>query len=812
MSTKQLRLEVAQLTDVGRKREHNEDNMAYVIPKDQQVMAKKGALFIVADGMGGHAAGEVASEIAVDTVSNMYYQDDGDDIANSLLHAIKRANALIHQRASENMLRSGMGTTCVAAVVRGNMAYVANVGDSRAYLVRNGQAKQVSQDHSWVAEQVRAGLLTEDQARTHAQRNVITRCLGTQADVEIDVFPEQIEDKDALVLCTDGLSGLVSDDEIRRIIDQSGPQDSVYHLVQRANENGGPDNITAIVVSIQEAGLESPNIRRPVPVGGRELGEDTSIPGSLVSTSATIIGDGRIPGNSLRYSSGPLPPESIDTAPQPVLYSRRRSRNRLFYPVLALITLLLLATVGGGIYFYLQSKIGTDVTKHVQDARVSINKANQEASTNPAAALHDLATVQNSLRLLLQNTSSTSTQHTTIVNLLEGDLAKSVQAAIVSYNKQSAITLLCPSNVTARPINDGSTGTQAKTIALQTAKHTLNLYALGADDKLYLVSNNSLLASSLPASFTASTKILDIASNGSQLVLLTAQLVKADTATSLNSYTLSLLSPDPVKAERLVLVDSTRIIAKQIQPGQIPTLIAASGPDVYLVLGSNTLQTENSIVDFSAKGNKPLAQSTESMFSSSDAIMSVAAFPDHELFFLHAGGTVKSLQLVAGSNNLSETSVLVENPIAQPLSVDAPFLWQTPVPAVTQGGTKSLAVPGTASTSALAVSVFQGEPHLYIMDTTSHRVLDLKTSGGGSAGTPTAGVTPTSTITGGGVANNNSSVILQLAQQYVSPTLLVSPKSIAVDAPGSHIDVLSQNTAPMSALISFSPKPQHTCA
>src|SRR6266699_4070408 len=262
--TKQLRLDVAQLTDVGRKREHNEDNMAFVIPKDPQVMAKKGALFIVADGMGGHAAGEVASEIAVDTVSNMYYQDDSDEVATSLLRAIKRANALIHQRAAENMLRSGMGTTCVAAVLRGNMAYIANVGDSRAYLVRDGQVKQVSQDHSWVAEQVRAGLLTEDQARTHAQRNVITRCLGTQADVEIDVFPEQIEDKDALVLCTDGLSGLVSDDEIRRIIDQSGPQDSVYHLVQRANENGGPDNITAIVVSVQETGWEPPNVRSPV--------------------------------------------------------------------------------------------------------------------------------------------------------------------------------------------------------------------------------------------------------------------------------------------------------------------------------------------------------------------------------------------------------------------------------------------------------------------------------------------------------------------------------------------------------------------
>src|SRR5574340_434295 len=137
--------------------------MAFVIPKDPQVMANKGALFIVADGMGGHAAGEVASEIAVDTVSNMYYQEDGNDVAVSLLRAIRRANASIHQRA---------------------------------------------------AEQVRAGLLTEEQARTHAQRNVIPRCLGTQAEVDVDVFHEELYAGDSLVLCTDGLSGLVSDEEL----------------------------------------------------------------------------------------------------------------------------------------------------------------------------------------------------------------------------------------------------------------------------------------------------------------------------------------------------------------------------------------------------------------------------------------------------------------------------------------------------------------------------------------------------------------------------------------------------------------------
>ncbi|HAG97643.1 MAG TPA: Stp1/IreP family PP2C-type Ser/Thr phosphatase, partial [Ktedonobacter sp.] len=537
MATKQLRLEVAQLTDVGRKREHNEDNMAYVIPKDPQVMAKKGALFIVADGMGGHAAGEVASEIAVDTVSNVYYQDDSDDAASSLLHAIKRANALIHQRAAENMLRSGMGTTCVAAVLRGNMAYIANVGDSRAYLVRNGQVKQVSQDHSWVAEQVRAGLLTEDQARTHAQRNVITRCLGTQADVEIDVFPEQLEDKDALVLCTDGLSGLVSDDEIRRIVGQSVPQDSVYHLVQRANENGGPDNITAIVISVQEAGWEPPNVRYPVPVGGREVGEDTTLlgmpGGSLTSASTPGAGDGRVPSSPLRYSSGPLAPDELVTAPQPVLNAKRRSRSRLFYPLLALLTLFVLATVGGGTFIFLQARMGPKVAQQVLDARKSIDKANTEVATNPTSALHDLASAQSSLRALLQDPSLTASQHSSVLQLLQDNLAKSVQTAIVSYNTHSSITLLCPSNATTNAINNGSTGTQAKIITQVMAKvkgkSAPVVYALGTDNKLYQVNNNSLLVVPLP--IAADTKVINLASNGSQLVLLTQQPTKAGAST-----------------------------------------------------------------------------------------------------------------------------------------------------------------------------------------------------------------------------------------------------------------------------------------
>src|SRR5437588_7255578 len=630
-------------------------------------MANTGALFIVADGMGGHAAGEVASEIAVDTVSNMYYQDDSDEVATSLLRAIKRANALINQRAAENMLRSGMGTTCVAAVLRGNMAYIANVGDSRAYIVRGGQVKQVSQDHSWVAEQVRAGLLTEDQARTHAQRNVITRCLGTQADVEIDVFPEPIEENDALVLCTDGLSGLVTDDEIRRIVNQSGPQESVYHLVERANENGGPDNITAIVVSVQEVGVEPPNVRRPAYVGGRESGEDTAalgLPSASPGTAApAMFTDGRGSTAPLRYPSGPLvSPDSI-TAPQPVLQAEPRKRNRLYYPSLALLLVFIIALVAGGGYFYLKATTNINVPQKLQDAQAAITKARGEVAVNPAASLRDLATAQSTLRTLLAS-SLTDDQHSKVLHLLQGDLTRTVQAAISSYDSKEAITALpCPGMSSPTPLNVGTTGTQAKTITFVQGKNgTSLLYAIGLDSKLYrFTDNNSLIPVTLPA--LVNTRVLDMAAYGQQLVLLTAQPAFGTPT----SYSVALLSPDQRK------VDATTTIGHFLgKNGQVPKLIAASPPDVYVVIAADSTQTMTTILDYAptSKVHQPLGPPpTSSTITVSNTIVSMAAFPTHQLFLLLADGTVQSLPFASGDH--ATTSVLVQQPIAQPLPVSA---------------------------------------------------------------------------------------------------------------------------------------------
>jgi len=804
---KQLRLDVAQLTDVGRKREHNEDNMAYVIPKDEQVMIKKGALFIVADGMGGHAAGEVASEIAVDTVSNVYYQDDSDDVAVSLLHAIRRANASIYQRAAENMLRTGMGTTCVAAVLRGNMAYIANVGDSRAYLLRGSQVKQISQDHSWVAEQVRAGLLTEDQARTHAQRNVITRCLGTQAEVDIDVFQEELNDGDSFVLCSDGLSGLISDEELRRIVDQYLPQESVYHLVERANLNGGPDNITAIVVRIHEVGEEPPGVRHPVRVGSRELGsEDTVVLGMLPGTSFGVSlsnGEGRIPSPPLRLSSGPLTSSSDNiTAPQPVLGRTPRSRNRFIYPTLTLVALLIIAAFSGGVYLFLHANDSQTVNQTLSSTQMLINGAQVDLSSNhPTSALSTLATVQKNLQDVQKNHQLDASQQQQLIRL-QGELVTQVQAAIANYN-QSAHIFVCVNPPS--PIGTTSTQTSPQSIALaQDATGAPALYALAQDNGLYQVNGQYSLVN--PIQSNASSRILNISGYGSHVFVLVEQLKNAVPA----GYTLDVYQPG--KAGAL----GTSIASAPIEPnftkdGYVPALITAWQNTVYVVLNSNSNQGNTRVLSYAVDAHGHLSPPKPLIFSFTAAVVSAAAF-SQQLFLLRADGVVFSLSLLGGNQPTLPTAVFVQAPIALPLN----FTDNEPVPTVTpveQKGSTPLVVSSSSaeasnapstSTAMLAAGLVSGVSHLYIGDPVNHRVLDLDVAA--SAGGP-----PTHTTAPTGTAVAGSNVNLHLVQQYVLPSGSSQVKSLAVDPKGERLDILSQNTPSVSTLTTVSTGTQSGC-
>jgi serine/threonine protein phosphatase PrpC len=255
--TLQFKLNVAQRTDVGRKRASNEDNLVSVVPEEPQLLQDKGALFVVADGWGdSHERGEAASELTIQHIRDVYYQNRQDDIPPALQKAIRHANEAIY-RANEAEHAQGnsefdMGATCVAAVLHEQKLYAANIGDSRVYVLHEGHLRQVTRDHSLVARMVERGEITPAQVRTHEKRDQIYRSLGVP-EVEVDLFTETVQEGDTLLLCTDGLWVLLEDDEMRAIIEGSGLEESAPHLITRANEAGGTDNITAIVVRVSAA-------------------------------------------------------------------------------------------------------------------------------------------------------------------------------------------------------------------------------------------------------------------------------------------------------------------------------------------------------------------------------------------------------------------------------------------------------------------------------------------------------------------------------------------------------------------------------
>src|SRR5215210_5205659 len=242
-------------TDKGCVREINEDSGRMVRPADPALLAAKGLLVVVADGMGGHSAGEVASQMAADIVSRVYYDTKAEPSA-ALKRAVEEANRQIHQAAAEDEAKHGMGTTCTALALCNGRAYAAHVGDSRLYMLRGGRLYQLSEDHSAVNEMVKLGLITKEQARTHEDKNVILRALGTSPEVEVSVLePFGLREGDRYLLCSDGLHDLVLEDEIASILTKSEDIHAAgERLIEMAKERGGHDNITVGIIAIMPEG------------------------------------------------------------------------------------------------------------------------------------------------------------------------------------------------------------------------------------------------------------------------------------------------------------------------------------------------------------------------------------------------------------------------------------------------------------------------------------------------------------------------------------------------------------------------------
>ncbi len=247
-----LQIEARGITDVGQRRDHNED--AYLVDEGL-------GLYVVADGMGGHAGGGTASRLAVETIQatitrakksdpDRFGTGDGDDtrVPDLLREAVEDACKVIYDTAQSDAELAGMGTTVTAVLLDGRTAFVAHVGDSRCYLLRDGRIYQVSEDHSLVNEQLKAGAISAEEAKHSRFKNIITRSVGFEQQVVVDLMGLELQAGDGVVVCCDGLSNLVDDPEILSIVDESPIDLAPGRLVALANDRGGDDNITVIVI------------------------------------------------------------------------------------------------------------------------------------------------------------------------------------------------------------------------------------------------------------------------------------------------------------------------------------------------------------------------------------------------------------------------------------------------------------------------------------------------------------------------------------------------------------------------------------
>ncbi len=238
-------------TDVGLVRSENQDFGTYTTPTEESSSHPGGRLLIVADGMGGHRGGATASRLAGETVKTQYLDSETTDIPTALRQSLARANARIFTEAQSNPELRGMGTTTSVLAVRDHHGWLAHVGDSRIYLVRDGQIQQLTDDHSLVATMVREGLLTSQEAETHPRRNVLQRSMGVSEEVEIDVRgPFELREGDTFILCSDGLHGVVKEPELLEIA-AGTIEEAADEFLRRALERGAPDNVTVIVARVE---------------------------------------------------------------------------------------------------------------------------------------------------------------------------------------------------------------------------------------------------------------------------------------------------------------------------------------------------------------------------------------------------------------------------------------------------------------------------------------------------------------------------------------------------------------------------------
>lgn len=244
------RVTVAWKTDMGRVRENNEDKCEYYLQEDDAALASKGHIFVVCDGMGGHEAGQIASELTCKTFLQTYLHHPATEVPAALVGSVNAANRFVFDVAASVPSRRGMGTTLTAMALVQDHIFVANVGDSRLYRLRDEEVDQLTVDQTWVEQVVAEGVMSRAQAEAHPYRHVLTQAVGTNPDVKTDLGEFQAAVGDVYLLCSDGLTNHVSDEEIRAVLSSLSPSAAAWELVSRALQDGGSDNCTVIVVRI----------------------------------------------------------------------------------------------------------------------------------------------------------------------------------------------------------------------------------------------------------------------------------------------------------------------------------------------------------------------------------------------------------------------------------------------------------------------------------------------------------------------------------------------------------------------------------
>jgi serine/threonine protein phosphatase PrpC len=726
---KKLRLAAAGLTDVGRRREHNQDNVTHYVPPDENELAAKGALFVVCDGMGGHAAGEVASELGVNAIREVYYASTEEDVIDNIASAIRAANDKIYEYAQQHPESKGMGTTCVSVLIHGGRAYFVNIGDSRAYLVRDDDMRQVTLDHSWVAEQVRAGLLSEEQARTHAHRNVITRSLGTGPSVTADLFVESLKQGDRILLCSDGLHGYVDEREIKReMLTLSEPEAGVQALVDMANSNGGPDNITALVIHL----LEVPPVtgELSLPVAGSQDEQTITQPVPAVPASAA---------RASKVASSPHKAYSAKLPVADFTKNKARTGNPVATLSIRLLGIAAVLVILAGVWDitlgpYAQMYAATQqLQSTISHARQVVSRSGQ---LDPSSALATLSQARAQLVTGLENTRADPQVRQSARQLLNTQVASAVQNAVNRYDTAALIVPIASSAIGLRNVSC-STPTSQSPVPLNAISSLVAVTPTGvkpnsplaATQTLYAISSGLLYQMVVPADTSTGkptlgtvtctqlavqsvSTVLALASDGETLLVLAQQ--------NPTTYEVLIYSPNGTSPSGQPLLKAVAHFGVPISGGTVPALIAAKGATTYVTYS----KTGGAPGIWIFTGTKP--RGPAKTIPLNQAANSIVA-TNNTLYAILADGSLGQLD---SHQAFQPIQVAIQPPLIP--STPTNYTSATPVPTVANTSATGGSSGNTTFRGGDVISADADDSTtIYIDDTAPNRVVRFSASGTG---------------------------------------------------------------------------------